>query len=202
MPRSMTSFSDSSLQRAKPKPRETMAKSGANVGQPASMVDRSVAQALGDYVIQTLGVAAAEVQKLYHDPLELLTRAVQPVLWLMLFGEREPFAPIPYSLRYSWAPYLQLPPTHEHLRQLPYSNPRRPSIVTRAKSFVRSAPLACATRRLSASSSSSLSPSRLRQWLRSERSCGNSCWKNSSPVKYWKYGSCTQRSHTPSSESP
>src|ERR1017187_4333293 len=76
------------------------------------------------------------------------------------------------------------------------------SIVTRAKSFVRSAPLAWATRRLSASSSSSLSPSRLRQWLRSERSCGNSCWKNSSPVKYWKYGSCTQRSHTPSSESP
>jgi ABC-2 type transport system permease protein len=64
-----------------------MAKSGANVGQPVSMVDRSVGQALGDYVIQTLGVAAAEVQKLYHDPLELLTRAVQPVLWLMLFGE-------------------------------------------------------------------------------------------------------------------
>jgi ABC-2 type transport system permease protein len=31
--------------------------------------------------------AAAEVQKLYHDPLELITRAVQPVLWLMLFGE-------------------------------------------------------------------------------------------------------------------
>ena len=64
-----------------------MAKSGANVGPPKSMVDRSVGQALGDYVIQTLGVAAAEVQKLYHDPLELLTRAVQPVLWLMLFGE-------------------------------------------------------------------------------------------------------------------
>ena len=27
------------------------------------------------------------MQKLYHDPFELLTRAVQPVLWLMLFGE-------------------------------------------------------------------------------------------------------------------
>ena len=64
-----------------------MAKSGANVGLPKSMADRSVGQALGDYVIQTLGVAAAEVQKLYHDPLELLTRAVQPVVWLMLFGE-------------------------------------------------------------------------------------------------------------------
>ena len=30
---------------------------------------------------------------------------------------------------------------------------------------------------------------RFLQWLRSERSCGNACWKNSSPVKYWKYGS-------------
>ena len=64
-----------------------MAKSGEHVGPPVSMVDRSVGQALGDYVLQTLGVAAAEVQKLYHDPLELLPRAVQPVLWLMLFGE-------------------------------------------------------------------------------------------------------------------
>jgi len=43
--------------------------------------------ALGNYVTQTLAVAAAEVQKLYHDPFELFTRAVQPVLWLMLFGE-------------------------------------------------------------------------------------------------------------------
>ena len=42
---------------------------------------------LGDYATQTFAVAAAEVQKLYHDPLELITRAVQPVLWLMLFGE-------------------------------------------------------------------------------------------------------------------
>jgi hypothetical protein len=36
------------------------------------------------------------------------------------------------------------------------------STVTRAKSFVRSAPLSCATRKLSASRSSSLSPRRLR----------------------------------------
>ena len=64
-----------------------MAKSGEHAALPVSMVDRSVSQALGDYVNQTMGVAAAEVQKLYHDPLELLTRAVQPVLWLMLFGE-------------------------------------------------------------------------------------------------------------------
>ena len=63
-----------------------MAKSRANVGQPVSMVDRSGGQAFTEYVTQTFGVAAAEVQKLRHDPLELLTRAVQPVLWLMLFG--------------------------------------------------------------------------------------------------------------------
>jgi transposase len=39
---------------------------------------------------------------------------------------------------------------------------------------------------ISARRSSSLLPSRFLQWLRSERSCGNSCWKNSSPVKCWK----------------
>jgi ABC-2 type transport system permease protein len=51
------------------------------------MADRFVGEALGAYFVQTFAVAAAEVQKLYHDPLELLTRAVQPVLWLLLFGE-------------------------------------------------------------------------------------------------------------------
>jgi ABC-2 type transport system permease protein len=64
-----------------------MAKSGEHGGQPANMVDRALGPALAEYATQTFGVAAAEVQKLYHDPLELLTRAVQPVLWLMLFGE-------------------------------------------------------------------------------------------------------------------
>jgi ABC-2 type transport system permease protein len=49
--------------------------------------DRSAAKTVCGYIVQTYAVAAAEVQKLRHDPLELLTRAVQPVLWLMLFGE-------------------------------------------------------------------------------------------------------------------
>ncbi len=60
-------------------------------GEPAApsviTAEISVARTLGNYLMQTWAVAAAEVQKLYHDPLELLTRAVQPVLWLMLFGE-------------------------------------------------------------------------------------------------------------------
>ena len=36
---------------------------------------------------QILAVADAEVRKLRHDPTELVTRAVQPVLWLLLFGQ-------------------------------------------------------------------------------------------------------------------
>jgi len=37
----------------------------------------------GNYATQILAVTDAEARKLVHDPLELLSRAVQPVLWLM-----------------------------------------------------------------------------------------------------------------------
>ncbi len=39
------------------------------------------------YFTQLLAVADAEVRKLRHDPWELFSRAIQPVLWLILFGE-------------------------------------------------------------------------------------------------------------------
>src|SRR6202045_4763138 len=39
------------------------------------------------YQRQTLAVAEADVRKLVHDPVELLTRMVQPVLWLLIFGQ-------------------------------------------------------------------------------------------------------------------
>ncbi len=42
---------------------------------------------LRDYLGQTLAVAEAEVRKLRHDPIELLTRAIQPLLWLLIFGQ-------------------------------------------------------------------------------------------------------------------
>ena len=35
---------------------------------------------------QIAGVAGAELRKLKHDPIELMTRTVQPILWLLLFG--------------------------------------------------------------------------------------------------------------------
>jgi len=39
------------------------------------------------YVRDVAAVAGAEIRKLRHDPLELLTRAVQPILWLVVFGQ-------------------------------------------------------------------------------------------------------------------
>lgn len=39
-----------------------------------------------DFFRQTLAVTESELRKLRHDPLELVTRAVQPTLWLLIFG--------------------------------------------------------------------------------------------------------------------
>ncbi|MGD0264199.1 MAG: ABC transporter permease [Candidatus Methylomirabilota bacterium] len=39
-----------------------------------------------DFFRQTLAVTESELRKLRHDPLELLTRAIQPALWLLVFG--------------------------------------------------------------------------------------------------------------------
>ncbi|HUB87352.1 MAG TPA: ABC transporter permease [Verrucomicrobiae bacterium] len=36
---------------------------------------------------QCLTLAEMELRKLWHDPTELLTRAIQPALWLVVFGE-------------------------------------------------------------------------------------------------------------------
>ena len=39
------------------------------------------------YIDKTMAVAEMEARKLRHDPTELLTRAIQPALWLLVFGE-------------------------------------------------------------------------------------------------------------------
>lgn len=46
-----------------------------------------IPKALADYVRKTSALVQMEGQKLRHDPTELVTRAVQPVLWLVIFGE-------------------------------------------------------------------------------------------------------------------
>ncbi len=42
---------------------------------------------LARYAGKALTIAGMEARKLLHDPTELLTRAVQPALWLLVFGQ-------------------------------------------------------------------------------------------------------------------
>lgn len=46
-----------------------------------------VAILIASFFSKTFSIAQMEVSKLRHDPTELLTRAVQPALWLLVFGE-------------------------------------------------------------------------------------------------------------------
>ena len=39
------------------------------------------------FLTKSLAIAGMEVRKLRHDPTELATRAVQPILWLLVFGQ-------------------------------------------------------------------------------------------------------------------
>jgi len=53
---------------------------------PASVLDDAGNPAV-DFARQTIAVAEADIRKLIHDPVELGTRMVQPMLWLLIFGE-------------------------------------------------------------------------------------------------------------------
>jgi ABC-2 type transport system permease protein len=54
---------------------------------PESTAEPGFARPVLGFLTQIYAVVGAENQKLRHDPMELATRAVQPVLWLLLFGE-------------------------------------------------------------------------------------------------------------------
>jgi ABC-2 type transport system permease protein len=43
--------------------------------------------AIAGFISKTLVIAELEARKLRHDPSELITRAVQPALWLLVFGQ-------------------------------------------------------------------------------------------------------------------
>jgi ABC-2 type transport system permease protein len=49
--------------------------------------DDDALTAAGSFAFKTWAIAELEVRKLRHDPTDLLTRAVQPALWLLVFGE-------------------------------------------------------------------------------------------------------------------
>ena len=48
---------------------------------------RKLFTAIFNFTTDTVTVAELEARKLHHDSTELLTRAVQPALWLLIFGE-------------------------------------------------------------------------------------------------------------------
>ena len=49
--------------------------------------ERATARLVQGYLTQVFAVSDAEIRKLRHDPSELLSRALQPAIWLLLFGE-------------------------------------------------------------------------------------------------------------------
>jgi ABC-2 type transport system permease protein len=53
----------------------------------AASADPSFGRAVISFFYKTYVIAEFEVRKLSHDPTELVTRAVQPALWLLIFGE-------------------------------------------------------------------------------------------------------------------
>ena len=54
--------------------------------EPAASAPVGVLTRVVGFFVKTLAITELEVRKLRHDFTELLTRAVQPVLWLVLFG--------------------------------------------------------------------------------------------------------------------
>jgi len=48
---------------------------------------RNACNSISCFFSKTLSITEMEVRKLRHDPTELITRAVQPALWLLVFGE-------------------------------------------------------------------------------------------------------------------
>jgi ABC-2 type transport system permease protein len=65
-----------------------MQTSPAPAAPPAASADAESAAALvSAFARKTLAIADMEIRKLRHDPTEIFTRALQPALWLLVFGQ-------------------------------------------------------------------------------------------------------------------
>ena len=53
----------------------------------AVLVDPAPSGGLRSFIDKTLVMAELEIRKLSHDATELVTRAIQPALWLLIFGQ-------------------------------------------------------------------------------------------------------------------
>jgi ABC-2 type transport system permease protein len=59
----------------------------ARTAEAAPRVAHTSPNSIAGYFTQIMAVADTEVRKLRHDPSELFTRAIQPAIWLLLFGQ-------------------------------------------------------------------------------------------------------------------
>jgi len=59
----------------------------ANVETARTLPRTSFFTAIERFVSKTLTIVGLEIRKIRHDPTDLATRAVQPMLWLLIFGE-------------------------------------------------------------------------------------------------------------------
>ncbi len=59
----------------------------AGLGEPGLTGVLNPFARIASFIDKTLVIAELEARKLRHDPTELITRAVQPALWLLVFGE-------------------------------------------------------------------------------------------------------------------
>ncbi len=59
----------------------------ADWAKPSSAPRIPPFRAITSFISKTFVIADLEARKLRHDPTELVTRAVQPVLWLLVFGQ-------------------------------------------------------------------------------------------------------------------
>lgn len=53
----------------------------------ARLPEDSFVGSIKSFIAKTLTIVGLEARKLRHDPTDILTRAVQPALWLLIFGE-------------------------------------------------------------------------------------------------------------------
>lgn len=51
---------------------------------PAVLVER---RPISEFITQSAAIGNVELRKLFRDPTEIFSRAVQPILWLVIFGE-------------------------------------------------------------------------------------------------------------------
>ena len=63
---------------------EDIARAPRSVEQHAALAKRTT---IVEFLRDTLALADVELRKLRRDPVELFTRAIQPALWLLIFGQ-------------------------------------------------------------------------------------------------------------------